>query len=327
MPRVLISGSIHKSGMDLLRSRPDIEINEMPDRSQQSFVQFLSGADALLIRTATLPAEAVEAADRLKVVARHGVGYDNIPVDLLTKKGIPLAIAGNINSEPVAEHVLFLMLSLARNAIVNDRAVRSGAWEERNKLEAFELAGQTLLIIGLGRIGRILANRALALNMRVLAYDPYVSAADAATVGATMIADWRAGLGDADVVSLHLPRSAESENMIGAAELASMKPTALLINAARGGLVDETALAEALCAGRIRGAGIDVFDEEPPRPDNPLLASDRVILSPHIAGLTRESSARLSLAAAQNVLAGLDGRLDPSLVVNPVVLGEVAKSG
>ncbi len=321
MPRVLISGSIHRSGMELLRSRADLEISEMPDDSRDSFVQYLSAADALLIRTSPLPVEAVEAANRLKVVSRHGVGYDNLPIAALTKKGIPVALVGNINSEAVVEHVFFLMLSLARNAIVNDRAVRAGSWEERNKLEAFELAGRTLLIVGLGRIGRVLAARALAFGMRVIAYDPYVSAADAAALGVTMVGDWRAALGGADVVSLHLPRSAETENMIAAAELALMKPTALLINAARGGLVDEAALAEALNAGRIRGAGIDVFDEEPPRRDNPLLACERAILSPHIAGLTRESAERLSVAAAQNVLAGLDGRLDPSLVVNPEVLG------
>jgi D-3-phosphoglycerate dehydrogenase / 2-oxoglutarate reductase len=320
MPRVLISGPIHKSGMDLLRSRTGIEIVEMPDDSRDSFVQYLSSADALLIRTSPLPVEAVEVADRLKVVSRHGVGYDNVPVAALTRKGIALAVVGNINSEAVAEHVLFLMLSLARNAIVNDRAVRAGDWAERNKLEAFELAGRTLLLIGLGRIGRAVASLAQAFKMRVLAYDPYVSAADATALGVTKTDDWRASLADTDVLSLHVPRSAETENMIGAAELHRMKPTALLINTGRGGLVDEKALADALGAGRIRGAGIDVFEEEPPGPDHPLLASEKVILSPHIAGLTRESSARLSFAAAENVLAGLDGRLDPALVVNPEVL-------
>ena len=321
MPRVVISGSIHRKGLDLLRGRPEIEISEMPDSGRDSFTQYPSSADALLIRTAPLPAEAIEAADRLKVVARHGVGYDNIPLPALTRKGIPLAVVGNINSEAVVEHVIFLMLALARNAIVNDRAVRTGAWEERNKLEAFELAGRTLLIVGLGRIGRVLAARARAFDMRVLAYDPYVDATVAAALGATLTDDWRASLGDADVVSLHLPRTPETENMIGATELSLMKPAALLINAARGGLVDEAALASALNAGLISGAGIDVFDEEPPRFDNPLLTSDRVILSPHVAGLTRELSERLSVAAAQNILAGLDGRLEPSLVVNREVLG------
>jgi D-3-phosphoglycerate dehydrogenase / 2-oxoglutarate reductase len=320
MPRVLISGSIHKSGIDLLRSRPGVEVTEMPDDSKNSFAQYLSGADALLIRTASLPVEAVEAADRLKVVSRHGVGYDNIPVAALTRKGIALALVGNLNSEAVAEHVFFLMLSLARNAIVNDRSVRIGAWAERDKLEALELAERTLLLIGFGRIGRAVASLALAFKMRVLAYDPYVSRPDAAALGVTKTDDWRTSLSDADIVSIHVPRSAETENMIGAAELARMKPTAFLINTARGGLVDEAALADALAAGRIRGAGIDVFNDEPPRRDNPLLASEKVILSPHIAGLTRESSARLGVAAAENVLAGLDGRLDPRLVVNPEVL-------
>lgn len=320
MPRVLLAGRIQPEGIAVLRTRQDLVVEEMDDTGPAAFVARLPEADALLIRTAMLPREALVRADRLKVVSRHGVGYDNIPVEALTAKGIPLAIVGGVHSDTVAEHAFFLMLALAKAGLRHDRAVRAGDWNVRNALEAFELGGRTLLILGFGRIGRALTRRALAFDMKVLAYDPNVATADIAATGAVKVEDWRAALSEADVISLHLPRLRETENMIAAPELALMKPTALLINTARGGLIDETALADTLRAGKIAGAGIDTFDEEPPRLDHPFFALDRVILSPHLAGLTQEAATKLSIAAAENVLAALDGRLDPALVVNREVL-------
>jgi D-3-phosphoglycerate dehydrogenase len=320
MPRVLIAGRIHDDGMAILRARPDLVVEEMPDTEPATFVRLLPAADALLIRTALLPREALVRADRLKVVSRHGVGYDNVPVDALTAKGIPLAVVGAVHSTSVAEHALFLMLAVAKRALAGDRAVRSGDWGARNRLDGIDLGGRALLLIGFGRIGRALAKLALALGMRVLAYDPNVAAAEMEAAGVTPVTDWRAALADADVISLHVPRLPATENMIGAAELALMRPDAILINTSRGGLIDERALAATLAAGKIGGAGIDVFDDEPPAPNHPLFASDRALLSPHVAGLSREAMARLSVAAAQNILAGLDGKLDPALVVNPSVL-------
>jgi D-3-phosphoglycerate dehydrogenase / 2-oxoglutarate reductase len=321
MPLIIVSGNIHADGMAVLRARDDVTVREMAGEDPAEFVARLGGADALLIRTALLPREALVNARRLKVVSRHGVGYDNVPVDALTAKGIPLAVVGGIHSGTVAEHAMFLILALAKAGVRNDYAVRTGDWNPaRARLEAFELAGRTLLLIGFGRIGKALAKRAVAFEMKVMAHDPIVTAADMAAAGVVKVDDWRAALAQADVVSLHVPRLKETENMIGAPELALMKPTALIVNTARGGLIDEAALADALRAGRIGGAGIDTFDEEPPRADNPLLGLDRTILSPHVAGLTQEAMARLSIAAAENVLAGLDGRLDPALVVNAEVL-------
>lgn len=322
MPRVLLSGKLHPDGMAVLTARQGVTIVEMASDDPAEFVAKLPDADALLIRTALLPREALVNARRLKVVSRHGVGYDNVPVDALTEKGVPLAVVGGIHSGTVAEHAMYLMLALAKAGLRSDRAVRTGEWNAaRTRLEAFELSGRTLLLIGFGRIGGALATRARAFGMRVLAYDPNVAEAAMAEAGVGKVEDWRAVLPEVDVVSLHVPRMPETENMIAAAELATMKPTALIVNTSRGGLIDEAALAAALNEGRIAGAGIDTFDVEPPRPDHPLFASDRAILSPHIAGLTQEAMARLSIAAAENVLAGLDGRLDPALVVNAVVLG------
>jgi D-3-phosphoglycerate dehydrogenase len=322
MARVLVSGTIHDDGIAALRARQDVEIVQMPDAEPARFLGMLPEADALLIRTAPLPPEAIAAAGRLKVVSRHGVGYDNIPVAALTARGIPLALAVGANADTVAEHVFFLMLTVAKQGLANDKAVRDGAWDVRNSLTAFDIGGRTLLIAGFGRVGRAVARIAAAFSMRVLAHDPMVGAADMAAAGVEKIDDWRAVLPEVDVITLHTPRLPETENMIAAAELAAMKPEAILINTSRGGLIDEYALAEALNAGKLAGAGIDVFLDEPPLHGSPLLGCDRAVLSPHTAGLTREAGARLSLYAARNVLDALDGRLDPSVVLNREVLRE-----
>ena len=306
--------------MAVLGTRADLDIEQLPDERPETLRASLPGADALLIRTAPLPAEVLAAANHLKVVSRHGVGYDNIPVDVLTARGIPLALAIGANADTVAEHVLYFVFAIAKRGVAADRAVRSGEWQSRDRLDAFEIGGRTLLIVGYGRIGRALAARARALGMRVVAHDPYVSAEAMRADGVDKADDWRAALAAVDVVSLHVPRSPATENMIGAAELRLMRPDAILVNTSRGGLIDEAALAAALGAGLLAGAGIDVFADEPPAPGNPLLAADRVLLSPHSAGVTREALSRLSRYSAENVLAALDGRLDPAVVANPSVL-------
>src|SRR6185503_12514006 len=223
MPRVVISGSLHDDGMAVLKARPDVEIESLPDARPETFIERLPAADALILRTAQLPAEALVNARRLKVVARTGVGYDNVPLEMLTAKGIPLAIVGSVNSASVAEHALFMMFALAKSGLLHDAAIRRGDWEMRNGLHAVEIAGRTLLIIGFGRIGRELARRAGALDMRVLAYDPMVPADDMAALGVTAAENWRMALPLADFVSLHVPRLPATEGMIGAAELAAMK--------------------------------------------------------------------------------------------------------
>ena len=322
MPTVLLSGKLHPDGLALLGARDDVTLVQMAGETPDEFVARLPEADALLLRTAPLPREALVNARRLKVVSRHGVGYDNVPVEALTEMGVPLAIVGGVHSGTVAEHTLYLMLAVAKAGLRYDRAVRAGDWTaSRARSETFELGGRTLLLIGLGRIGRELAWRAKALGMSVVAFDPMVPADTMAEIGVGKVDDWRVSLPEVDAISLHVPRTPETENMIGAAELDRMRPEAIIVNTSRGGLIDEAALAAALEAGRIAGAGIDTFDEEPPRPGNPLFACDRAILSPHMAGVSREAMARLSIAAAENVLAALDGRLDPALVVNAAALG------
>ena len=320
MVHVLISGKIHPDGIALLCARAGVTVEQMEKDDATAFVARLPEADALLIRTAPLPSAAVEKASRLRIVSRHGVGYDNLPLALLTARRVPVTVIGNAGSVAVAEHTLYAMLALAKQGFRFDRAVRDGDWNLRNRLSPGDLEGRTLFILGLGRIGREVARRAAAFDMRILGYDPAIDDDTLAGLNMTRVADWRAALAEADFVTLHVPRSPATDGMIGARELASMKPTAFLINAARGGLVDEAALVAALAKGTIAGAAIDTLEAEPPLPDHPLLKSDRVLLSPHIAGLSQNAARRISLAAAANILAALDGTLDPTLVINPEVL-------
>ncbi len=322
MPHILLTGMIHRAGMELLESRSDVTLESIDNPTEADFAARLPRADALVVRTAVVPPAALEGAGRLRVVSRHGVGYDNVPVEALTRKGIPLTVVGNVNAVTVAEHTLFLILALAKQCIPYDRAVREGRWTIRDSFAATELAGKTLLIVGFGRIGREVARRALAFDLHVAAYDPYVEAAEMAEAGVHKVEDWRTVLGEVDVVTLHVPRTPETVGAVGAAELAAMRPSAILINAARGGLIDEAALADALQDRRIAGAGIDTFDSEPPPTSHPLLSLDNVVLCPHSAGLTDECAARMALAAAQNALDGVDGRLNPELVVNREVLAD-----
>lgn len=322
MPHVLIAGygSLHPQGLAVLESRADITHETIPNPDAAQFLEKLPQADALLIRTAPLPAEVLKVAERLRIVSRHGVGYDNVPVAVLTERGIPLTIIDSVTALSVAEHALYLMLAVAKSCLSHDRAVREGRWNFRNTHAAWELSGRTLLLLGFGRIAREVTRRAQAFGMRVLAFDPYVDAQAMRSSGVEKVDDWRAALNEADVISLHLPRTPEMENAIGAAELASMKSTAVIINTARGGLIDEAALVQALRNGQIGGAGLDTFDVEPLAKDHPLLQLDNVVLSPHTAALTQEGMARMSISAAENVVAGLEGRLDPRLVVNKEVL-------
>lgn len=316
MKVVLLTEPIHAAGRALLAARVDIEIVDGHGLGADALAAAVARAQAIAVRVMPLPAGLLATAPRLEVVAKHGVGIDNIDVAHCTRRGIPVANTTGANSIAVAEHAMMLMLALAKDALRQDRAVRGGNWSSRLANSPFELAGRTLLVIGFGRSGQELSRRAGAFGMRVLAAGRTLDAATLAMYGAEPVTDWRAALTEADVVSLHIPRPAGDAHLIGAVELAQMKRGALLVNCARGGIVDEAALARALREGHIGGAGLDVLADEPPGKDNPLLGLDNVVLSPHVAGNTGESARRMAVATAENVLAAFDGRLDPACIVN-----------
>lgn len=321
MRRVLVVPEMHAAGFDVLAQRPDIRVDCATDLTEAGLRRAFADADAAILRAVPIGRSILEGAARLRVVSRHGVGHDSVDVACLTERRIPLTVTVDANALSVAEHAVFFLFALARNAVVLDRATRQGAFRIREALSCRDLAGKTLLLVGFGRIGRAVAVRAQALGLAVEVHDPAVAAATIAAAGCTPVARLDAALPRADYLSLHVPLVSGTRNLIGARELALMHPDACLINTARGGIVDEAALAEALAGGRLRGAALDVFGDEPPGPDNPLLALDNVILSPHAAALTRECAVRMAVASAENVLAAFDGRLDPSCVVNPEVLG------
>lgn len=320
--KVVIVGAVHAAGMRLLEARDDIDFEVIEDGSEANLIERLKDADGVTLRAAKMTARVIAAAERLRVVSRHGVGYDSVDVPALSARGIPLAIAINCNAVSVAEQAFAYLMALAKRMMRFDAGTRAGEWAVlRRSFDQFDLAGRTLLVIGYGRIGRQIVRRALAFDMRVLVADPYVEAAEIAASGAEPVADFRSVLGEIDAVTVHTPLTPETRSLIGAPELRAMKRSAFVINCARGGIVDEPALAEALKAGTVAGAGIDVFDPEPPPPDHPLLNVDNAILSPHSAGVTIEAAIRAATESVQNVLDAFDGRLDPAAVVNREVLG------
>jgi D-3-phosphoglycerate dehydrogenase len=320
MTRVVIAGNIHKSGVEILQGRKGLEIEQHGALEELQMRRAVKDADAVLIRTSRLSKEAIEGAKLLKVVARHGVGYDNIDIAALNGRRIPLVLVGNVNAVSVAEHTVYLLLACMKNGVAYDRAMREGRWLIRDTLQARDLKGKTLLIVGFGRIGREVAARAKAFGMNIAVYDPWV---DRKTVAEDidLFSDLETAVAEADAISLHLPLSPETKNIFNSERINMMKKEAVLICTARGGLIDEVALAQALRNGGLKAAGLDVFEDEPPPKDHPLLGLENVVLSPHSAALTEECAERMAVISAQNCLNGLDGCLDPALVVNRQVLG------
>jgi D-3-phosphoglycerate dehydrogenase / 2-oxoglutarate reductase len=314
MPHVLVAGKLHPSGIALLDARPDVTYDYVEAISEPSYAPLIGTADALVIRTQPLSADTVGKADRLRLVSRHGVGYDAVDLPALNDRGIALAVCGDVNSVSVAEHAMMLLLAAAKRAVRGDRAVRSGDWTWRNRLEQGELWGKRLLIVGYGRSGRHVARMAAGFGMETGAFDPFLQRHGWPEGPVAPAATLAEGLAWADFVTVHAPKG--DGPVIAAAELAVMKPSAVLVNTARGGVVDEGALIAALQEGRLAAAGLDVFEDEPPAPDNPLLSMDRVVLSPHIAGLTAECAERMAVSSVQNVLDFFAGAIDPALVVN-----------
>ena len=316
MPHLLIAGKLHPAGLALLEGVEDVTYDCVEEVSESSYAPLISKADAVVIRTQPMSSATIDRASRLKIVSRHGVGYDAVDMVALNKRRIPLCVVGDVNSLSVAEHAMALILASAKRLLRADRSVRSGPWGWRNALEAGEISGKNLLIIGYGRSGRHLARMAHGFEMQIRAFDPFLVKQGWPEGPTTPVQSLFEGLAWADVISVHAPKSGRP--ILGAEEFAQMKPGVIIVNTARGGIVDEAALALALTEARVGTAGLDVFDDEPPAQDHPLLAFDQVVLSPHIAGLTQKAAERMAVSSVQNVLDFFAGRLDPHLVVNGV---------
>lgn len=318
--KVLIIQPIHEKALALLDARDDVSYEVLTDFSEETLLKHVGSADAITVRDAPISRKVIEQAISARIVSRHGVGFDNVPVDLCTEMNIPVTIVGPVNAVSVSEHTMFLLLAAARVGIELDSAVREGRFAARANTLSVELNGKTLLLIGCGRIGTKVAHRATALGMRVLVFDPYLS--DSTDMPITLIGSLGEALKQADAVSLHVPLTDETQGILGERELALLPQGAIVVNASRGGLIDENALIHAMRSGKLHGAGLDTFEMEPLPPESPLAAEKRIVLSPHSAALTEDALIGMGMKTVENVLAAFDGMLDPELVVNKEVLEE-----
>jgi D-3-phosphoglycerate dehydrogenase len=323
--RVLTTETFSGSGRALLDSRSDIEVVSFPNGiSQADFNALLrehAPVHAVTLGPTRFGEDELDSAGDMRVVTRLGVGFDAIDLAALSKRGVPLMTVGTANSPSVAEAALFMMMALAKRGAELDALVKGNRWSDRLKAIPSDLLGKTVVVIGFGRIGSRLVKRCVAMEMNVLVHDPYKDAKEITAVGATPAGDLDAALARADFVSINCPKSPETVGMFDAARLAKLKPTAFLVNTARGGIVDEAALHAALAAGRLAGAGIDVFAQEPPQPDNPLFGLPNVVTAPHMAGVTHEALDRMGLQTAKNILSAFDGDIIGENVINKDVLG------
>lgn len=316
--------SLASTARTMLAARP--EVAQLPFATHASHDHFLAflkenpQINALILGAQRVGPLEVPAAPGLQVVARIGVGYDMIDIPSLAPRRIPLMTAGTANSPSVAEEAFHLIFSLIKRGREHDKLVREGRWQTRMSDMPGDIFGKTMVVVGFGRIGSRVVRRALAMEMAVHVYDPYASPADIKAAGATPVARLEDALPMADVLTLHCPRTPETIGLINAARLALLKPTALLINTARGGIVEEAALFDALQHGRIAGAGLDVLEQEPPPVDHPLFKLPNVVFAPHMAGVTREALDRMSIVSVENVLSVFDGRPIVGNVINKDVL-------
>lgn len=319
-PIVLIAETLAPSAMEVLGSEFDIRYVDGADRA--ALLPALAEADAVLIRSATtIDAEALAAAPNLKVVARAGIGLDNVDVPAATARGVLVVNAPQSNIITAAEHAIALLMSVARQIPAAHATMIAGEWK-RSKFMGVEIADKTVGVVGLGRIGQLFAARMAAFGTHVIAYDPYLQPARAAALGVTLV-DLPTLLKQADFISIHLPKTPETLGLIGAAELATVKPSVIIVNAARGGLIDEQALADALAEGRVAGAGIDVYVKEPAAVDNPLRSAPNVVLTPHLGASTEEAQDKAGTAVARSVKLALHGDFVPD-AVNVQAAGPVA---
>ncbi len=323
--KILVTESMSQQGRALLNARDDIDLVEFPNMiSQADFNAKLkehAPVHGVALGGTRFGEPELESSGDMLVVTRIGVGFDAVDVPALSRRKVPLMVAGTANSPSVAECALFMMLTLAKRATEMHSLVRDNKWPDRLGMLPFDLFGKTIVIIGFGRIGSRTAKRCLAMEMNVLVFDPYKSASDIKAAGCEPVADLDAALPHADFVSIHCPKNPETIGMFNADRLKRMKPTAYLVNTARGGIVVETALYDALVSGRLAGAGLDVFEQEPPPAGQALLSLPNVIMAPHVAGVTVEAVDRMSEQTARNILSVLDGDPLRQNVINQDVLG------
>lgn len=313
MRKILLTKKLSEADAKLFEGIPDLELVTIPDGEQAQFDAHMKDAEAVLLSTAyQMTADVINDAGKLKVISRTGVGVDNVDVKAATAKGVLVLNTPEANSISVAEHTLALIIAISKQLIMYDSELRGGNFKIRRTNRSVDIDGKTLGLIGCGRIGRFTAAKCkAAFNMQVIGYDPYIKELPGITLYESIEEVFRR----ADYISLHIPLTDETRNLVGEKLLSVMKPTAFIINTARGGIIDEAALAKALGENSVAGAALDVLESEPPQMDNPLMPLKNVILTPHSAALTKECSARVAHEAALGISEYLKGNT-PKFVFN-----------
>jgi D-3-phosphoglycerate dehydrogenase len=318
--RILVTEPVSESALDLLRESFTVDVR--PELASDGLADAIGPYHALICRSQTkVTGEVLERAQNLRVVGRAGIGLDNVDVDTATRRGIAVVNAPQSNILSAAEHTMALLLAQARNIPQADASLKAGRWQ-RERFQGVEVHGKTLGVVGLGRVGTMVAQRAQAFGMRLVAYDPYVSKERAKAIGVELMPNLEAVLVQADFVTIHLPRTPETEGLIGEREIALMKEGARIVNTSRGGIVDERALVNALRSGKVAGAALDVFAEEPVPAAHPLLVFDSVVATPHLGASTVEAQDKVGNTIADMVRLALRGEFVP-YAVNVPAAGEV----
>jgi D-3-phosphoglycerate dehydrogenase len=314
--KILIIQKVHEKGMELINNHPNFDVEVTDDTSVENLKSKIKDCDGASIRIAKLSGEVINEAKNLKIISRHGVGYDNIDLKTAKERDIKIAITANANAVTVAEHVMFVLLNIAKRRELYHTTVKEGNFKDRNKLpKTIEVWKKNFLIMGFGRIGKALIKRCLGFEMNVYVYDPFVDKDIIDKLGGKKVNNIEEAVKTMDVISLHMPLTDKTENLINYNLLKTMKKNCIIINAARGGIINEEDLNKALNEDLIFGAGIDVFKKEPPENDNPLLKNDKVYLSPHTAAFTDECMTRMGVETIQNIIDYFDDTLEKSKIV------------
>ena len=314
--KILIIQPIHKAGIELLENNSDYEVELIENVDEKDIKSKITECDGLSIRTAKLSSELINASKKLKIISRHGVGYDNIDLKSSKEKNITLAITATANAVAVAEHVIFMLLNISKRKDMYDKTVREGNFTNRNKLpKTIELWKKNILIAGFGRIGQSLIKRCKGFEMNVFVYDPFISKKKIEEFGGIKVEDLKETVKSMDAISLHMPLNEKTKSIINLDLIKTMKKNCIIINAARGGIINEQDLNKALNENLIFGAGLDVFETEPPKEDNPLLKNDKVFLSPHTATFSEECMIRMGKETIQNIIDFFEKKLDKSKII------------
>lgn len=316
MKKIAIIENIHEDGLRIISENPDYSYEIINDSSENNLIKKLPEFDACTLRVSKLDSKILSNCKKLKVISRHGVGYDNVDLEYIKNNDIALLITASANASAVAEHVMMMMLNISKSVSSYDKEVRFGNFRKNsNNIQTLELMNKNILIAGFGRIGRSLIKRCIAFEMKINVYDPFVNDEVISALGGKKIQNLDSGLKECDFLTIHMPLNSDTKNLINYERLKKMKKNSIIINTARGGIINEIDLDKALNDNVIFGAGLDVFEKEPIDKNNVLLNNKKVILTPHVATNTDECLSRMSVETVKNIIDFFENKIDNSMIV------------